>query len=168
MPQRPARPHAFSLVEVVVAVAIVALVALPALALLSAAIDASRSASSQVGAARIGAALVGELQQAEWAALDSWHDRQLLFDAEAQPAPADAQPAAAAFTARIVLSPAGHGLALSPSSPTPNHHLRSALVAVSSLPGEAGAASLDLALAASPQPSQDVRVFRTIIVDPGR
>ncbi len=168
-PTRPfsTTPSGFSLIEVVLAIGIVALVMLPVVGLLGTAIDTSREAFSKVNDSRIAAELVGELQQADWADIHSWNGREVFYDYQGQRLE-DGTRENAVFTARIQIIQSRGGLALGTTSPAGNTNLLQVLVAVSSRPGEAGTAAIDLALSGTPTINRGVHLARSVVVNAER
>ena len=151
--------------EVLVAVAVVAVAALPILGLLSVAIDSSRSAFSSVSKARIGAELIGEIQQASWNEAQLWNSREVYYDGDGQRIP-DGTAEEAVYTARVkivVSSRAGAIMGASISSANP--YLRHVLVGVSSKPGTLGSEELQEVLSKPHERNRGVEFYRAVLVN---
>lgn len=154
----------FSLVEVVMAMGIVAIGMLPLVALLGTAMEASHEAFSRVANSRIGAELIGEVQQADWSDLGSWDGKQIRFDHNGQRLSGGSGDEAV-FTARIRLPAASGGITLGTHAGSSNRHVRRVLVAVSSRPGPAGAQAIDAVLSGSEPPGVGAELFRAVVVN---
>ena len=166
-PRKFTRKSGFSLIEVVIAIGLVALVMVPVVALLGTAIDTSREAFAQVNDARIGAELVGELQQAEWDDLASWNGRKIYYDYQGQRLP-DGTQEDAVFTAQIQVKGSLGGLGLGTTAPAGNPFLRQVIVAISSRPGEAGSLAIERALSDSSGSNRGVHIVRSVVVNADR
>lgn len=158
-----------TLVEIVVTVGILVSTLLPLIALLSMAMDTSGQASSNTLGARITAQLTGEAQQADWPALNAWHNRDSYFDDQGVKLTGAGRADEAAFMARTILSPAGTGITLAASNASPaNPWQRQMVVLVASRPGALTAQRMDEAARALSQGKElprHMRVSRTLLVN---
>ena len=150
--------------EVLIAVAIVALAALPILALLSVAIDSSREAFSTVNKSRIGAELIGEIQQASWTEVTSWHGKEFYYDGDGQRLP-DGPKEDAVYTASVRIKSSRAGTILGPTTASANSHLKQLLVAVSNKPGALGSEHVKEALDSPTQKNQGIDFYRAVLVN---
>ena len=150
--------------EVLVAVAVVAVAAVPILGLLSFAIDSSRSAFSSVNSARIGAEVIGEIQQASWVETSQWNDREIYYDGDGQRIP-DGTAEDAVYTARVRIKASRSGAALGSTSTASNPHLKHVLVGVSSRPGEVGSQAVQEALKNPQERNRGVDFYRAVLVN---
>ena len=159
------KEQAFSLMEVLVAVAVVAVAAIPILGLLSVAIDSSRTAFASVSKARIGAELIGEVQQASWQEAQQWNGREVYYDGDGQRMP-DGTAEDSVFTARVrIIVPSRAGTILGSSTSAANPHLRHVLVGVSSRPGTLGSEQLQEAMSNPQDKNRGVDFFRGVLVN---
>jgi uncharacterized protein (TIGR02598 family) len=155
-----------TLIEVVITVGILITTMVPLLGLLSSAIDMSGKAASSTVAARISAKLVGEIQQTDWAGIQSWGDRELYFDDQGLELTGTQAPEEAIYLARVTLGPAT-GVSLG-SSGSANPALRQVVVLVATRPAPHGKEDLDEAKTAITRGKKlpmGVRVSRAMLVN---
>lgn len=161
-------PTGATLVEVVITVGILVTVMIPLLGLLSAAVETSGKAASITTSARIASRLLGEVQQADWARLEDWKNKDVYLDDQGMECIGAKSQADAVYTARVRLGPpTGVQMTTTPTVPA-NSWQRQAVVMVASRPGNSGKISLDAAEAAidaGRAVPREVRVSRTLLVN---
>jgi uncharacterized protein (TIGR02598 family) len=154
------------LIEVVITVGILITTMVPLIGLLSAAIDMSGKAASSTVSARISARLVGEVQQSDWAGLQSWSERVLYFDDQGVELTEALAQEEAVYMARVALgSPTG--VSMGTGSVT-NPSLRQVTVLVASRAFPRGKTDLDdaqAAIASGKKLPMGVRVSRAMLVN---
>lgn len=165
--QLSAPPAGATLVEVVVTVGILVTTLLPLVGMLSIAMDTSGRASNNTLSARIGAEVLGELQQADWDDLDDWQNREYFYDYQGVRLTGAGAAAQSAYTARARLGPEGLTMAAS-GSPPANPWQRMAMVLVVPRPAHLAKPRLDdavTALASQKALPREVTVSRAVVVN---
>lgn len=151
-----------------VAVAILSMTLVPLVGLLSMAIDTSGKAVGLTVSARIAEQLMGEVQQADWATLDSWSAQDFYFDNQGLKLTGGAASSQAVYAARVKISPAGVTMSTTTSGAGSNTWERQVITFVASATGSQGKSLLDAAanaLLAKKALPQKVYVSRALLTN---
>ncbi|HSI61880.1 MAG TPA: Verru_Chthon cassette protein B [Candidatus Saccharimonadia bacterium] len=155
-----------TLIEVVVTIGILITTLVPLVGLLSTAIDTSGKAASTTISARVAARITGEVQQSDWAGLQTWAAREMYFDDQGKELTGATAAQEAVYTARVRLGTSG--VVMGTGAGSSNSSLRQVVVMVASLPAPRGKISLDEAEAAittGKDVPKQVRISRAMLVN---
>ena len=132
--------------------------------MLGVAIESSREAFANVNNARIGAQLIGEIQQAGWSEASQWNGKEFYYDNEGLRIK-DGTKDDAIYTAKVRIIATRSGVTLGSTSAASNLHLKQLLVAVSSRPGPLGSEDLQEAMNNPQNQFNNVEFYRSILVN---
>jgi len=156
-----------TLVEVVITVGILVTMLLPLIGMLSLAVENSGKAVNDVVSARIASHLVGEVQQANWATLNTWDGREWHYNDQGVRLKPEQVALQSNYMARVRIEPNPLTMATQGDIPA-NPHEKCMIVLVSSMGGSRGKTLLDEAESALNENKPlhpRIRVSRTMVVN---
>ncbi|TLD72754.1 hypothetical protein FEM03_01380 [Phragmitibacter flavus] len=161
------RSSGATLVEVVITVGMLVTMLLPLIGMLSIAVKKSGEAINTSISSRISSQLVSEVQQANWATLDRWNDREVHFSDQGIQLKNQDVAQQSSYIARVLLDTTGVSDSTTPGVPVSSHEIR-IIVLITSLGGSIGEKRLDdaaLAIQNNTALPNQVQVSRALLVN---